>query len=99
MTLAIDRRSCITTTEKESIYIGIGNSLIKMEHETFGRHQIDKPKVLSIYIQKMTFNSLNGHVFLADNVAQIIWDYDFVNDKKQDLVTTNIGVVSSMSFG
>lgn len=99
MKLDIDQVSCITTTEMESIYIGIRNIFIKMEHTILGRHQIERAKILSVFIHKMAFNSLNGHVFIADNIAKIICDYDSINGNVIDLVTKSIGMVSSMSFG
>lgn len=75
------------------------NYLIVMEHETFGGHDIDKAKVLPMYIHKMAYNLLNGHVFIADNIAKIIYDYDLVEEKTVELVSKNIGNVSSMAFG
>ncbi|KAG4077892.1 hypothetical protein HA402_013826 [Bradysia odoriphaga] len=99
MALEVDQLSCSSTIKKESIYIGLRNYLIMMEHETFGRHQIEKAKVVPMYIHKMTFNLLNGHVFIADNIARIIYDYDLVEEKAIELISTNLGVVTSMSFG
>lgn len=99
MSLNVDQISCSTTAKKESVYIGMRNYLITMEHETFGRHQIEKAKVLRMYIHKMAFNLLNGHVFIADNTAQMIYDYDVVNEKTVELVTSKIGLITSMAFG
>lgn len=99
MELNVDQISCSATAKKESIYIGIRNYLLTMEHETFGRHQISKAKVLPAYIHKMTYNLLNGHVFIADNIVKIIYDYDLIEEKAVELVSKNIGNVSSMAFG
>ncbi len=100
MTLNIDQISCSATTEKEeSIYIGTRNYHITMEHEIFGRHQIEKAKVLPMYIHKMAFNLLNGHVFIVDNIAKTIYDYDVLAEKTIELVTKDVGHVMSMAFG
>lgn len=99
MTLNVDLVSCSATAKKEIVYIGMRNYLIVMEHETFGRHEIDKAKVLPMYIHKMAYNLLNGHVFIADNIAKIIYDYDLIEEKTVELFSKNIGNVSSMAFG
>lgn len=99
MTLNIDQISCSATTKKESIYIGMRNYLITMEHEVFGRHQIEKAKILPMYIHKMAYNMLNGHVFIADNIAKTIFDYDLIEERAVELVTKNIGVITSIAFG
>lgn len=99
MALNVDKISCSATVKKESVYIGLRNYLITMEHETFGRHQIEKAKLVPMYIHKMAFNLLNGHVFIADNIARIIYDYDLVEEKSIELITRNVGTVTSMSFG
>lgn len=99
MSLNIDQVSCSSTTKKESVYIGIRNYLIMMEHETFGRHQIEKAKRTPIFIHKMAFNLLNGHVFIADNIVRAIFDYDLVQEKAVELMSDKIGTVESMSFG
>lgn len=99
MKLKADQLSCAPVTKKESVYIGMRNYLITMEHETFGRHQIEKAKVLPMYIHKMAFNLLNGNVFIADNIGKIIYEYDLVQEKTTELVTKNIGNISSLAFG
>lgn len=99
MKLNVDQISCSSVAKKESIYIGMRNYLITMEHETFGRHEIEKAKILPMYIHKMAFNSLNGHVFIADNIAKIIYDYDLTNELTIELVNKNIGEVTSLAFG
>ncbi|KAG4078550.1 hypothetical protein HA402_004773 [Bradysia odoriphaga] len=98
MVLNVDQISCSATIKKESIYIGLRNYLIMVEHETFGRHHIENSKVVPMYIHKMAFNPLNGHVFIADNIARIIYDYDFVEEMAIELITANVGIVTSMSF-
>lgn len=75
------------------------NYLITMDHQIFGRHQIEKAKVLPIYIHKMAFNLLNGHVFIADNIAKAIYDYDLIKERTVELVNKSIGIVSSLAFG
>lgn len=74
------------------------NYLITMEHETFGRHQIEKAKVLHMFIHKMAYNSLNGTVFIADNSANIICEYNLTNEKAVQLVSS-VGLVTSLAFG
>ncbi|KAJ6637160.1 putative vitellogenin receptor [Pseudolycoriella hygida] len=98
MTLNIDNVSCSANTTKESIVIGMRNYLIKMEHETFGRHQIDKAKLVPMNVHKLAYNLLNGHIFVADNVAQIIYDFDLTKEVSFELVNKNIGKVTSMAF-
>lgn len=99
MKLNVDQISCSAQVKKESIYIGMRNYLIAMEQETFGRHQIEKAKVLPIYIHKMTINPINGHVFIADNIAKMIYEYELNNETTNELVKKNVGKVTSMAFG
>lgn len=99
MSLNEDQLSCSAIAKKESIYIGMRNYLLTMEHETFGRHQIEKAKVLPMYIHKMAFNLLNGNLFIADNIAKVIYDYDLTKERSVELVIKNIGNVSSLAFG
>lgn len=75
------------------------NYLITMDHQIFGRHQIEKAKVLPMFIHKMAFNLLNGHVFIADNNAKTIFDYDLTKEEPIQLVNKSIGIVSSLAFG
>lgn len=99
MALNVDQLSCSDTAKKESIYIGMRNYLITMEHQIFGRHQIEKAKVLPLYIHKIAYNLLNGHVFIADNFAKIIYDYDLTQELTVELVNKNVGEVTSLAFG
>lgn len=99
MVMNADKISCTPVAKKESIYIGMRNYLITMEHEKFGRHQIEKAKVLPMYIHKMTYNLLNGHVFIADNIAKIIYDYELTQELTIELVKKNVGEVTSLAFG
>lgn len=52
-----------------------------------------------MYVHKIAYNLLNGHLFIADNIMKAIYDYDVVEEKTVELVTKNIGYVTSMSFG
>lgn len=99
MELSIDKVTCKDNNKKKSLLLGIGNYIALIEPQVFGRHHIGRGEPLPMFVNKIEFNSLNGLLFIADNIQGAIYTYNFITKESRDLITKGIGNVTAMSFG
>ncbi|XP_055587745.1 putative vitellogenin receptor [Uranotaenia lowii] len=98
MALKPDKHSCRETIKRQFLMLGIGNYLVKLDMQQFGRHEITNGDAYSFYISKMAFNSITGEIFVADNFQKVIFVVDPKTKKTRQLISDNLGTVTSMSF-
>lgn len=98
MKLNVDQRTCSDQFKKQTLLIGIGNYIVSMHHQTFGRHEASESRPLIMYIHKMAYNSLTGDVFIADNFQRIIYSVNITSTRTTELITKDIGNVSALAF-
>lgn len=97
--LNVDKITCSYATKRQTIYIGIHNYLIALEHQTFGRNEPGKGEALAMVIDKMAYNLLTGNLFAVDNTKRVIYSVDVKTKATKELVKQGIGNVSALAFG
>lgn len=99
MELNIDQRTCIESTKKRILLLGIANYLVKFEHQIFGRHNDGDGRTLPIFVHKLAYNSKTGEIFIADNNKNGIYVHDLRRGQTKLLISDDIGNVTAMAFG
>lgn len=99
MILAEDHMRCTQITKRQRLYFAVRNQLLEMEHTTFGRHVISKSFQTSMYINELAYNSVNGTIFIADNIQKSIFEFDTKTGKSNVLINGNIGNITALGFG
>lgn len=70
--LAIDKYTCQSTGKEKRILMGVGNKLATLEYQLFGRREEGRLQTLNLKIDRMTFNSIAGDIFIADNLQRAV---------------------------
>lgn len=96
--LSTDRHSCIELEKKKLMVIGAGEMLLIIQHQKLGKHQITALPISFNHISDVTYNSLNGDVFVADKQDKKIYIVGFEDKQSKPLISTGIGEVSGMDF-
>jgi hypothetical protein len=96
MKLHSNGRHCITNSATYKIAYGAIRQLIVAPYKSFGGAITNKD--LSVFVDKIAFNLLNGDIFVADNRKKMIVALDEYMQIEY-LITEHIQRVSSMSFG
>lgn len=99
MSLKADKHSCRETIKRQYLLLGISNYLVKLETQTFGRHESSQADAYQIFFHRMAFNSITGEIFVADNRQKAIFTVDPKTKSSQKLITTGIGNISALAFG
>lgn len=99
MSLKPDRHSCQETVKRQYLFMGIGNHLLKVDVQSFGRHDVTKEDAFGFQIHRMAFNSITGELFVADNVQKIIYAVDLKSKESRKLVSDGIGNITALAFG
>jgi hypothetical protein len=94
-----DKYTCQPSHKSQEIILGIGNYIVAVPHQTFGRHVSSEAEQVENNIDRLEFNSLNGQFFVADSNLGKIKMVDIVEKKEFDLVNQHILSVKSMAFG
>lgn len=68
-------------------------------HQTFGRHVPSFADDVADNIDHMTFNSLNGQVFITQRNARTISMVDMEKKSMRDLVVDFTTSISTLAFG
>ncbi|XP_019544975.3 putative vitellogenin receptor [Aedes albopictus] len=98
MSLKADKHSCRETIKRQYLLLGISNYLVKLETQTFGRHESSQADAYQIFFHRMAFNSITGEIFVADNRQKAIFTVDPKTKSSQKLITTGIGNISALAF-
>lgn len=98
MGLKPDKHSCRETVKRQYLLMGVGNYLVKMDIQAFGRHELTKGDAFLFFIHRMAFNSITGELFVADNIQKIIYIVELKTKTSRKLVTTGIGNISALAF-
>lgn len=99
MELGNDQHTCKVTNKQKSLLLGIGNRMIRFEHQSFGRHDDGKGDTINFNIHKMAYNSITNDAIAVDNTEKVIFKFNLVSQSVKRLVTTNIGTVTALTFG
>lgn len=97
MNLREDKRTCQEITKTETIVVGADHDLMVIDHQEFGKHQQGHARKLRMFISQLAYNSLDGILYVADNVQRVI--YEIHDSFTVELVWENIGNISAMDFG
>lgn len=89
--------SCRSSQGKFEIIIAVEQNLFVIPQQRFGRTEI-KSVELDKHIDCLTFNSLNGEVFIFDSFHLKIYTVDLNNGNVFTLVDSHVMGVSSMAF-
>ncbi|XP_050075140.1 putative vitellogenin receptor [Anopheles maculipalpis] len=98
MELHRDKHSCVNVAKRQDILLGIGHYLVTLKHHLFGRHETGRGEQLFPTISKMAFNSLNGEVFIADNVQHAIFTLELASLRTRRIVSDGIGMITALAF-
>lgn len=99
MELNVDRETCRPTTKNEYLLVAVGNHLVKVDHQSFGKQDSSIYGEMKFNISCMEQNSITGEIFIADNFEKKIYSYALESDRLTELVNDKIIKVSALSFG
>lgn len=100
MSLGEDQRRCTQTEKKQRLFIGLHQVLLEIEHTSFGRHAVSATHHVPCNINEMVYNSVNGTIFIADNIQRALYEYA-PHASEQRLTTLlygNLGNISALAF-
>ncbi|XP_039439159.2 putative vitellogenin receptor [Culex pipiens pallens] len=98
MGLKPDKHSCRELIKRQFLLLGVANYLVRLDMQTFGRHELSKGDAFQFFISRMVFNSINGELLVADNVQKAIFAVDLKSKASRKLIGDGIGNVSAMAF-
>ncbi|XP_037937352.1 putative vitellogenin receptor [Teleopsis dalmanni] len=98
MILSPNKLQCIKMHKKQRLFIGLKNILLEMEHTNFGRHVISSTYTLPLYVNEMTYNTVNETIILVDNMQRAVYEYDIKQKRTTPLVRGNIGNITGIAF-
>ncbi|XP_032597334.1 putative vitellogenin receptor isoform X2 [Drosophila grimshawi] len=100
MQLSPDGRRCRQTEKKQRLYIGLRQVLLEIEHTSFGRHVVSATHHLHCHISDLVYNSVNGTLFIADNLQRALFEYTPQESEPRltALIYRNLGNVSGLAF-
>ncbi|XP_055711051.1 putative vitellogenin receptor isoform X2 [Phlebotomus papatasi] len=98
MVLSRNRKTCIDALGKHYLLLGVGNYLVTLEHQEFGRHSIGVGDDINVIISEIAFNCLTGEVIVASNIEKKIYTVDFHTKETKELIKSGIGNISSLAF-
>ncbi|XP_030378935.1 putative vitellogenin receptor isoform X2 [Scaptodrosophila lebanonensis] len=98
MRLSEDQRRCVKSAKRQRLFVGLRNVLLEIEHTAFGRHVVSAHHTLPYVVNELAYNSVNGSVFIADNVQRTLVEFDPVQHTLSVLTTGNIGNVTALAF-
>lgn len=100
MDLLPDQRNCHANEKTYNILLGIGQNLVSIPYQTFGRHADTFGENTGVSIGQLAFNSKDSEVFVATAGASIIYMVDYLNNRNLlELVSKFIFSVTSMAYG
>uniref|UniRef100_W4VRI0 Putative yolkless n=1 Tax=Corethrella appendiculata TaxID=1370023 RepID=W4VRI0_9DIPT len=98
MELMPDKHNCKDSVKKQSLIIGMGSYLISLKHQKFGRHELGTADSYPLKADRMSFDSLSGDIFVADNSQGVIFTVNLTSKHSKPLITTDIRNISALAF-
>lgn len=99
MKLKVDRHACDRIGKPNKILLGIDDRLVMFEHRAFGRHDDADEKFVNFHIDKMTYNSVQGNVIVADNQDGVIYEVDVRDFKSHKVIAKDVGNITALAYG
>lgn len=99
MELSRDQHTCRSMRKQKEILMGIGNRLLKLNHQTFGQNVEDNGIFYEFRIDKMEFNSITGDIYVVDNQLKAIFEVNLKRNTTKEIIKGNIGYVADLIFG
>lgn len=97
-TLSADGHNCIEIEKKKLMVIGARDMLMVVQHQKLGKHHIIALPVSFSEISAITYNSLNGNIFVADKQEKKIYSVGIEDKESKILVSNGIGEITGMDF-
>lgn len=90
----------VATKRKQELVVGTKSTLVRIEHQLLGKHDITALPSVVKNIGGLAFDDVNNTLFISDNTAKIIVQLD-LNTGHSEMINLGgpIGNVESLSFG
>ncbi|XP_059618932.1 putative vitellogenin receptor isoform X2 [Phlebotomus argentipes] len=98
MVISTDKKNCVDSSDKHYLILGVGNYLVTLEHQEFGRYTTGVGDDINTVISELVYNSLTGNVVIASNVEKKIYTVNFRTKETKELLKSGIGNISSLAF-
>lgn len=98
--LSSDNHMCKISEKEQVLIAGLGNSLIKIEHKSLGKHNMITLPTIAKEVGVMAYNDDNSTLYVYDAVAKVIISLNLVTGEFTPLhFIEQLGIVTAMAYG